>query len=74
MHTSAELDRPSPFGGVGRPTLEESERRRVEFVRLIASGVPLVEAVTTSRIQPLRALSVLDAPEMRELLLHAVAS
>jgi hypothetical protein len=58
----------SPFGGTGRPKAAESERRRVEFVRLVAAGTPLVEAARIARIKPERALALLDTPEMRRLI------
>lgn len=61
----------SMFGGTGRPSREESERRRREFIRLVAQGSSLADAVKTSGIQPKRAIALLDEPEMRQLLAAA---
>jgi hypothetical protein len=66
-------DMASVFGGTGRPSSEESERRRREFVRLVIAGTPFAEAARASRIKPLRALSILDAPEMRQIIGQAAA-
>lgn len=52
----------------GRPRKAESERRRREFVALVAGGAKLHEAAEQSRIKPARALALLDEPEMRQLL------
>lgn len=57
----------SKFGGIGRPTNEEADRRRHEFARLIASGATLSEAQRGARISLQRALDLLDPPEMRQL-------
>jgi hypothetical protein len=62
----------SKFGGVGRPTSDESERRRMEFVRLIASGASLGEAQRGARVSLQRAIDLLDPPEMRKLAARAV--
>lgn len=55
----------------GRPSYEESEQRRHVFVGLVAAGVPLHQAARTARIKPLRALKLLDTPEMRQILAEA---
>jgi hypothetical protein len=62
----------SKFGGIGRPSAGESERRRMEFVRLIASGASLGEAQRGARVSLQRALDLLDPPEMRKLAARAV--
>jgi hypothetical protein len=64
-------ERISAFGGKGRPTPEESERRRQEFIRLVAAGKPFDEAARDSRIQPMRALAILSHPDVRPLLARA---
>lgn len=56
---------------MGRPTRHESERRRREFLRLIASGVPGDEAAKRARIDPERALAILTHPDVRSLLAAA---
>lgn len=61
----------SKFGGIGRPSADESERRRREFVRLIASGASLGEAQRGARVSLQRALDLLDPPEMRQLAARA---
>jgi len=61
----------SKFGGVGRPTNQEADRRRHEFARLIASGATLGEAQRGARISLQRALDLLDPPEMRQLAARA---
>ncbi len=55
----------SIFGGTGRPNKAESERRRLEFVRLLALGTPFPEAAEAAKITPERALQILW--EQREL-------
>lgn len=55
----------------GRPRAPESERRRREFVRLVAAGSSLADAVRISGIQPKRAIALLDQPEMRQLIADA---
>lgn len=57
---------PSP----GRPRATESAARRREFVRLVATGAGFAAAAREARIQPLRALAILDEPEMRQLIAH----
>jgi hypothetical protein len=59
------------FGGTGRPSPAESDRRRREFLRLVAEGVPFDEAAKQSRIKPLRALAILSHPDVRHLLVRA---
>lgn len=61
------------YNGIGRPTNEEADRRRMEFARLIASGASLPEAQRGARISLQRALDLLDPPEMRKLAARAVA-
>lgn len=61
----------SLLGGKGRPSPEESDRRRREFLRLVAEGKPLDEAARTARIQPLRALAILSHPDVRPLIAKA---
>jgi hypothetical protein len=61
----------SAFGGTGRPSPEESDRRRREFLRLVAAGVDFDEAAKLSRIKPLRALAILSHPDVRPLLARA---
>jgi hypothetical protein len=58
----------SVFGGAGRPSTEESDRRRREFLRLIVEGVPGDEAARRARIKPERALAILTHPDVRPLL------
>lgn len=60
--------RVSAFGGKGRPSPEESERRRIEFVHLIAAGEPFDVAAEKARIAPKRALRLLSHPDVRPLL------
>lgn len=62
------MARESVFGGKGRPSPAESDRRRREFLRLVAEGAPFDEAARTARIQPLRALAILSHPDVRPLL------
>lgn len=62
------MEHKSAFGGKGRPSTVESERRRVEFLRLIAAGKPFDVAARDSKIGPLRALSILSHPDVRPLL------
>lgn len=50
----------SVFGGKGRPSPEESERRRLEFLRLIDAGVPFDDAARQARISPWRALGIVE--------------
>lgn len=57
----------SVFGGVGRPSDEESARRRREFLRLVfAEEVEGDEAARQARIKPERALAILT-PILRSL-------
>jgi DNA-binding MarR family transcriptional regulator len=58
----------SVWGGTGRPSPAESDRRRKEFVRLIVSGADFAAAAREARIQPMRALAVLSEREMRQLI------
>lgn len=51
----------SSIGGTGRPNTSESERRRLEFVRLLAGGRSFRDAATEARITPERALDLLWA-------------
>ena len=44
----------------GRPRSGESDERRREFVRLVLTGADLKAATIKSRIQPLRALAIID--------------
>lgn len=44
----------------GRPRFAESAQRRKQFISLVLSGSGLKDAATTSQIQPLRALAILD--------------
>lgn len=55
----------------GRPRAPESDRRRREFIRLVAEGSTLTDAVRLSGIQPKRAIALLDQPEMRQLIAAA---
>jgi hypothetical protein len=58
----------SVFGGMGRPSSAESDRRRREFLRLVVDGVPGDEAARIARIKPERALAILTHPDVRPLL------
>jgi hypothetical protein len=53
------------FGGRGRPAIEESERRRREFIRLLGMGTPFKDARRAAKISGDRALELLW--EQREL-------
>jgi hypothetical protein len=66
-------DMPSAFGGTGRPSTDESDRRRVEFVRLVVAGAPLDEAACEARINLKRALKILSEPEMRQIVAQVAA-
>lgn len=57
----------------GRPRKVELERRRREFVGLVAAGSKLLDAAITTGIRPDRALALLDEPEMRQLLAQVAA-
>lgn len=57
----------------GRPTCEESEHRRMQFIRLVSAGASLVDATAASRIKPERALKLLDTPELRQIILAVEA-
>lgn len=59
------------FAGNGRPSRDESERRRQHFVALVAGGAPFDEAAEQARIKPERALAILSQPEMRQLIAAA---
>lgn len=54
----------SLFGGVGRPTEDESQARSREFLRRVAEGDGLAEAAERSRVKPARALKLLDDPDV----------
>lgn len=56
---------------MARPSHTEQARRRKEFARLVAHGTPIVQAVRESRMDPWRALALLDEPEMMALLAAA---
>jgi hypothetical protein len=49
----------SKFGGVGRPSKEESLARRAEFLRLVSEGAGCDEAIKAARIKPERAAAIL---------------
>lgn len=55
----------------GRPRAADSDARRLEFLRLVVSGVPGDEAARTARIKPERALAILTHPDVRPLLAQA---
>lgn len=57
----------------GRPSLEESEHRRMQFIRLVAAGVSLVDATAAARIKPERALKLLDTSELRQIIAESEA-
>jgi hypothetical protein len=59
---------------MGRPTRTESDRRRHEFLRLIAAGKSGDIAAEQARIKPERALAILTHPHGREALLAAKAA
>lgn len=61
----------SIFGGIGRPSKDESERRRVEFLRLVAAGIDFDVAARDAQIKPERALKLLSHPDVRPLLAKA---
>lgn len=61
----------SIFGGTGRPSKDESERRRVEFFRLVAAGVDFDVAARDAQIKPERALKLLSHPDVRPLIARA---
>lgn len=50
----------SKFGGIGRPSSEDSRARRDEFLRLVFEGVPCEEAAKLARVKPERALAILS--------------
>lgn len=58
----------SVFGGTGRPSKDESDRRRCEFLRLIKEGIAGDEAARSAQIDPYRALAILTHPDVRPLL------
>lgn len=60
--------RQEPGALVARPIRHESEGRRREFVRLVASGVRLDRAAREARLDPWRALRLADSPEMLSML------
>lgn len=65
-------DMQSIFGGAGRPTADESDRRRVEFLRLVLDeGKDFDEAAALARISHKRALRILSHPMVRPLLARA---
>lgn len=53
---------------MARPSRFESEARRREFAGLIVQGVRLDIAAREARIDPWRALQLVDSPEMIQLL------
>lgn len=53
---------------MGRPIRFESEARRREFARLVAGGLRLDRAARQAKIDPWRALALVDSPEMIGLL------
>jgi len=55
----------------GRPRAAESERRRREFLRLVAAGADFDAAAREARIKPARALKLLSHPDVRQLLTKA---
>ena len=65
----------SIFGGTGRPTKSESERRRREFVRLLANGKSFADAALEAKVKPDRALQILwDQRELCHLDEHVQAA
>lgn len=60
----------SKFGGVGRPSTEDSLARRDEFLRLVFDGVPCDDAARLARVKPERALAILT-PILSPLLARA---
>lgn len=56
------------IGGTGRPTADESDRRRLEFVRRVAAGADFDDAAVSAKIKPLRALKLLSTPELRAII------
>lgn len=56
------------MGQPGRPRGVESERRRREFIRLVAAGTPFDRAAVSARVQPVRALAILSEPEVRQII------
>lgn len=63
----------TPFGGHGRPSNEEQERRETEFKRLLVTGAALDEAARRSQLHPMRALRLLSPREMRQLAAECAA-
>lgn len=63
----------TPFGGHGRPSNEEQQRRESEFTRLLVAGADLDEAARVSNLHPMRALKLLSAREMRQLAAECAA-
>lgn len=61
----------SLFGGTGRPSAKESDRRRCEFLRLVSEGVDFDQAAVLARISDRRALRILSHPDVRPLLTKA---
>lgn len=62
----------TPFGGIGRPSTEEQELRRLEFLRLVVvERRPWSDAARESKINPYRALDILESDEMRVVLAAA---
>ncbi len=53
---------------MGRPIRHDGERRRRAFVTLVAAGVRLDEAARQAKLDPWRALRLVDSPEMRDML------
>lgn len=49
--------------GRGRPKAAESRQRRAEFLRLVAAGVPEVEAAKQARLGPWAALAIVTSAD-----------
>jgi hypothetical protein len=48
---------------MARPTRSESLRRKLEFLELVAQGVPVDLAAHVARVDPARALAIIGRPE-----------
>lgn len=73
VSSSSEAHMASRFGGVGRPTHDESRSRRRQFVGLVAAGVDFRAAAKQARVSPERALEILNEPEMRQVIAQVAA-
>lgn len=60
-----ENDQGADMAGTGRPRAIESQRRRHQFLRLLANGATWREAAREARIKPDAVLTMLDQPEFR---------